>query len=174
MVLVGSFGAAVGLKGEVRVQSFTADPAAIAGYGPLLSEDGRAFEIVSLRQNAGGLVARVAGVATREAAEGLKGLPLHVPRGRLPAGGGAEYYRADLVGLRAVTADDAGFGLIVSVQNFGAGDLLEIAPEGGAGGTILLPFTKEAVPVIDIDGGRVVVAPPPGLLEPTEPEGDVS
>ncbi|MFO1187339.1 MAG: ribosome maturation factor RimM [Alphaproteobacteria bacterium] len=174
LVLVGSFGAPVGLKGEVRLQSFTADPAAIADYGPLVTQDGRAYEIVSLRQNAGGLVARVAGIATREAAEGLKGLALHAPRERLPAGESEDYYHADLVGLSAVLGSGAPFGKVISVQNFGAGDLLEIAPAGGAGSTVLVPFTKAAVPLVDLAGGRVVVAPPPGLLEPAVPEGEAS
>ena len=165
-VLIARIGAAHGIKGEVRVKAYTADPAGIGAYGPLEAPDGRVFEVASLRPAAGPaadmLVVRFKGVADRNAAEALNGLELSVPRDRLPPAGDDEYYHADLVGLSAVTRDGASLGTVVAVQNYGAGDLLEIAPKRGE--TLLVPFTRAAVPEVDVAGGRVIVDPPEGLL----------
>lgn len=176
LVLLGEFGRAHGLAGEVRLKSYTEDPKAIGGYGPLATGDGRSFTLTSLRQAAGDqpdlLVARVAGVTTREGAEALNRIPLHVAREALaPPADEDEFYLADLIGL-AVEGPDGPIGRVVGVPDYGSGELLEIAPEGG-GRTFLLPFTKRHVPVIDIAGGRVVVDPPEGLIEPL-PEADPS
>jgi 16S rRNA processing protein RimM len=165
-VTVARIGAAHGIKGEVRVKPLTEDPTAVATYGPLETDDGRRFEIEALREAGTMLVVRFKGVADRNAAEALTGLALSVPRERLPETGDDEFYHADLIGLAAATVDGAPLGTVVAVQNFGAGDLLEIAPP--AGKTILLPFTAAVVPEIDVAGGRVIVAPPPGLLDEDE------
>jgi 16S rRNA processing protein RimM len=131
-----------------------------------MAPDGRRFEIESARPAAGAspdmLVARLKGISDRSAAEALNGIELAVPRDRLPEADAGEYYYADLIGLDAVTVAGASLGTVVAVRNFGAGDLLEIAPERGD--TILVPFTQEIVPDVDQQAGRVVVDPPPGLI----------
>jgi 16S rRNA processing protein RimM len=171
-VLVARIGAAHGIRGEVRVKAFTADPADIAAYGPLEAADGRRFEVAGFRQAAGPaqdmLVVRFKGTGDRNAAETLNGLELSIPRDRLPPAGEDEYYHADLLGLSAVTSGGDPIGTVVAVHNFGAGDLLEVAPRRGE--TILVPFTRAVVPEVDLGAGRVVIDPPEGLLpEPEEP-----
>jgi len=152
----------------VRLKSFTAEPAAIASYGPLVTDDRRRFVLKGVRAASGGspdmLVARVEGVATREAAEALNRLRLYVGRDQLPPPEGEdEYLAADLVGL--VVEDGAGrvLGTVVAVPDYGGGDLLEIAPPRGP--TALLPFTKAFVPTVDLVRRRVVVDPPDDLFE---------
>ena len=161
-VLVGQFGAAHGIKGEVRLKSFTARPQDVGNYGPLTGDNGAKYEIETARMAAGTspdmLVVRVKGVRDRNAAETLNGIRLSMPQERLPPAEEGEYYHADLIGLSAVTAGGDSLGTIVGVPNYGAGDLLEIAPKRGA--TILVPFTDAAVPEVDVAGGRVVVVPP--------------
>jgi 16S rRNA processing protein RimM len=161
LIPVGVFGAAHGVRGEVRLKSYTADPADIAAYGPLCDAGrARSFEILSLRPIRDDLfVARVSGISDRNAAAALTNVTLYVPRDRLPAPQEDEFYHADLVGLRAETADGGCVGHVVAVQNFGAGDLLEIAVTESRE-TLLVPFTKAVVPVIDVAAGRVVVVPP--------------
>jgi 16S rRNA processing protein RimM len=176
LVLVAQVGAAHGIKGEVRLRSFTQVPADVAGYGPLTAPDGRAFEILAARSAAGSssaemLVVKFKGVADRNAAEKLNGIELSVPQERLPAAEEGEFYHADLIGLAAVTVGGAPLGTVVNVPNYGAGDLLEIAPPSGP--TILVPFTEAVVPEIDVAAGRIIVAPPPGLFDDGEAgEGD--
>ena len=158
-VTVARIGAAHGIRGEVRVKSFTAAPLDAVGYGPLDAPDGRRFTVKSARAiGPEMLVVHFAGIADRNAAETLNGLDLSVPRDRLPAAGADEFYHADLIGLAAVSPQGAALGTIVAVPNYGAGDLLEIAPP--AGPTLLVPFTAAAVPEIDIAAGKVVVVPP--------------
>ena len=161
VVRVGRIGAAHGIKGDVRLVSFTADPKAIGRYGPLQDESGtRRFEIEALRPVKDDLfVARFKGIATRDAAEALNNLDLYLPRAALPAAADDEFYHADLIGLRAVDTAGVEQGTVQNVLNFGGGDILEIAPAGG-GETLLLPFTKACVPVIDLAQRRVVVVPP--------------
>jgi 16S rRNA processing protein RimM len=161
LVLLGRFGAPHGVRGEIRLQSFTADPLAISTYGPLSDSSGaRQFVIVALRaQGKDMLVAQVEDVSDRSGADKLTGVELYLPRARLPEPEEDEFYLSDLEGLRAETTGGETLGHILRVQNFGAGDILEIMPDGG-GETILLPFTKSVVPVVDVAGGRVVVAPP--------------
>lgn len=163
MVLVAEIGAAHGIKGEVRLKSFTAVPLSVMDYGPLTAADGRTFELLSARPAAGSsspdmLVVRFKGVADRNAAEKLNRIELSVPQDRLPPAGEGEYYHADLIGLAAVTKDGAPLGTVVAVQNYGAGDLIEIAPPQGK--TLLIPFTDDAVPQVDVAGGHMVVEPP--------------
>jgi 16S rRNA processing protein RimM len=160
-IRVARIGAAHGVRGEVRLWSFTQDPMAVADYGPLQTEDGaRQFEIEALRQAKNFLVARIAGINDRDAAEGVRNLDLFVPRERLPAIEEPDtFYHADLVGLKAVTADGVDVGTVMALHNFGAGDIVEIAPEGG-GQTIMLPFTDATVPEIDMSARRIIVVPP--------------
>jgi 16S rRNA processing protein RimM len=158
-VCVAQIGAAHGLKGEVRLRSFTQDPAAITRYGALEAEDrSRSFQIESLREAKDAFVARLRGIDDRDAAEALCNVRLYVPRERLPEAGPDEFYHADLIGLAAVLKDGAAFGEVIAVENFGAGDILEIRRTDGT--TVMLPFTEIAVPEIDIAGGRIVVDPP--------------
>jgi 16S rRNA processing protein RimM len=148
------------MAGEVRVKSYTGESAALAAYGPLQDAEGtRSFEIEALRLLRGDLfVARIKGIGTRNAAEALAHTRLYVPRDRLAPLEAEEFLHADLIGLSAETTAGAPLGLIVAVQNFGAGDLIEIAPP--AGETLFVPFTRAYVPLIDLAGGRIVVDPP--------------
>jgi 16S rRNA processing protein RimM len=158
-VLLGEIGAAQGLKGEVRIRSFTQDPGAIASYGPLEDEQGRLVEIESLRVTPKVLIARVKGVTTREGAEALARTRLYVPRTRLPAREEDEWYHADLVGLAVIGKDGAALGTVIAVLNFGAGDLIEVRPAAG-GESLIVPFTEETVPEVDIAAGRLMLVPP--------------
>jgi 16S rRNA processing protein RimM len=164
-ILVGVFGAAHGIRGEVRLKSYTADPAAIGGYGPLYDGGGaRRFSIDALRPIGKDLfVARVAGVADRSAAEALNGTELFVPRDALSAPEEEEFYYADLIGLRVENEDGEIFGTVVAVHNFGAGDIVEIAPPADAANktTAMLAFTRALVPVVDVSAARIVVATNP-------------
>jgi 16S rRNA processing protein RimM len=163
-VCIAQIGAAHGVRGEVRLKPFTEDPLSVTRYGPLETEDGkRRFEIETARPARDMLVVRLKGVADRDAAEKLTNLRLYVARERLPEPEDDEFYYADLVGLAAVTADGAPFGTVKAMHNFGAGDLLEIEPVSG-GNTLLMPFTTAVVPVIDIKGGKVVIAPPDDVV----------
>ena len=147
------------MRGEVRVKSLTADPGAIGAYGPL-TDKGRArtFVFESLRPLKDDmLVARLAGVSTRTAAEALKGAEIFARRDQLPPPADDEFYYDDLIGLEAVDAEGAPIGRVVSLMNYGAGDVLEIAPVQG-GETLLLPFSKRVAPRIDFDAGRIVIA----------------
>ena len=169
-VCLGQFGAAHGVQGEVRLHSFTADPAAITSYGPLEGEDGRVFEIEAMRPAKDHFVAKIAGVADRNAAELLKNLKLYVPRARLPEPDEPdEFYHADLIGLAVVDRAGEKLGTVVAVHNFGAGDILEIAPAAGAE-TLMHPFSRTAVPVVDLAGGRLVVAPQESADDDDAPE----
>lgn len=172
-VVIARIGAAHGIKGEVRMKAFTESPSDIAAYGPLEAADGRTFEIEALRPAAGPskdmLVVRLKGVSDRNQAEALNGIELGVPRARLPAAGPDEFYHADLIGLAAHAPDGGIVGTILAVQNYGAGDLLEIAPPRGE--TLLIPFTRAIVPHVDLAGGRVTIDLPEGWMEDEE-EGD--
>ena len=160
LVLVGRFGAPQGVRGEIRIKSYTADPLAIGDYGPLSDETGaRKFEIERLRLlKEDMVVAKVKDLADRDAAGALTGVSLYVAREKLPAPDEDEFYIADLVGLSAVSPEGEAIGIVRNVLNFGAGDILEIAPP--AGETLMLPFTKEVAPSIDFSGGRITVVRP--------------
>jgi 16S rRNA processing protein RimM len=161
LILLGVFGAPQGVRGEVRVKSLTGEAAAIGAYGPLTDKKGaRTIVFDSLRSLKDGmLVARVAGVSTREGAEALKGVEIFARRDQLPPPSEDEFYYDDLVGLEAVDAAGAPLGRVVSLMDYGAGDVLEIAPVGG-GETLLLAFTKAVAPRIDFDAGQIVIEPP--------------
>lgn len=168
-ICVARIGAAHGLRGEVRLNSFTADPVAVTRYGALASADGtRAFEIESWRPGKGCLVVRFKGIGDRTAAERLCNVDLYVPRERLPPPEPGEFYHADLIGLTAVTAEGAAIGTVVAIHDFGAGDILEIKPR--AGPTLMLPFTEAAVPKVDTAGGTITVVPPAEASGPERQE----
>ncbi len=159
LILVGRVAGAFGVKGELRLTAYTDDPQALARYRDLRRADGSpALTLTGGRAQKGALIARAKEVATREDAEALRGLELYVPRDALPPPDEDEFYLADLVGLAAVTPTGEPLGRIKSVQNFGAGDLLEIAPETGP--SWWLPFTREAVPEVRISDGVVVAVRP--------------
>jgi 16S rRNA processing protein RimM len=170
LLLVGRIAAAHGLRGLVKLQCFTAEPGSIGSYGPLSDAAGkRVFEVTVLSPVKGGVLASIAGVNDRNAAEKLRGVELYMPRDRLPPAGEGEYYHADLVGLAVELKDGTPFGRVQAVENYGAGDLLAIVRPVGR--PVSLPFTEQVVPVVDIAGGRVVVDPPLGLVdEPKEEE----
>jgi 16S rRNA processing protein RimM len=164
-ICVARIGAAHGVRGAVKLWTFTEDPMAVMQYGPLATKDGaRKFEIAHAREAKGHLVATLKDVATREEAERLNGLELYIPRSKLPATGADEYYHADLIGLSAVNAAGEPIGRVTAIHNFGAGDIIEIAPAHGA--TMLLPFSNAVVPTVDLAAGHVVIE------LPREIEGD--
>ncbi|MFZ5719745.1 MAG: ribosome maturation factor RimM [Pseudomonadota bacterium] len=160
LIQVGRVAGAFGVRGEVRITSFTAEPAALLDYRDLKREDGTpALTLVSGREAKGGVVARAKEIETREQAEALRGLKLYIPRDVLPEPEEDEFYVTDLIGLSVETPDGEPLGAIRSVQDFGAGDLLEVQPpEGGA--TWYLPFTREAVPEVRIAEGKVIGVKP--------------
>jgi 16S rRNA processing protein RimM len=157
-VCIARIGAAHGVRGEVKLWPFTEDPMAVTRYGELSADDGRCFEIETVRLGKDFLVARLKGIRDRTAAEQLRNVDLYVPRDRLPELADEEYYHADLVGLRVENPDGTAVGTITAVHNFGAGDLLEIRPASGRD-TVMVPFTSNTVPIIDIAGGRIVLDP---------------
>lgn len=171
-VLLGHVAGAHGIRGEVLVKSYTEAPEDIGAYGPLTDDkSGRTLELKVLRVTPKGVVARIGGVADRNAAEALKGARLVVDRARLPEPEAEEYYHADLVGLAAVDAAGAEIGRVAAVVNYGAGDLLEIAL-AGARKTELVPFTPAFVPEVDVAGGRVVLVMPVAVGEREEGGND--
>ena len=159
-ILLGHIAGAHGIRGEVLIKTYTEAPENVGAYGPLSDESGtRTFNLKSARATPKGVVARLQGVDDRNAAEALKGIALYIERERLPAAADGEFYHADLIGLAAVDGDGKPLGEIVAVQNYGAGDLLEIRL-AGASKTELVPFTDAAVPEVDIAARRVVVILP--------------
>jgi 16S rRNA processing protein RimM len=164
-VCVAQIGAPHGVRGEVRLWVFTDDPMAVVRYGPLQTEDGaRRLEIESLRAAKDHLVVRMRGVGDRAAAERLTNVRLYVPREKLPPPEDNEtFYHADLIGLVAYDRQGTEVGTVAAVYNFGAGDILEIRPHSGE--TVMLPFSKAAVPTVDISRGRIVIDPPAGTFE---------
>ncbi|HEY0236535.1 MAG TPA: ribosome maturation factor RimM [Afipia sp.] len=164
-ICVARIGAAHGVRGEVKLWPFTEDPLAVLNYGPLSTKDGaRHFEVVRARVAKDHLVATLKGVANRDDAARVNGVELYIPRDALPETDEGEYYHADLIGLRAVDAQDGDIGKVVAIHNFGAGDIIEIAPAQGP--TLLLPFTDAVVPSVDLAAGKVVIE------LPQEIEGD--
>ena len=159
-ICVARIGAAHGVRGEVKLWSFTEDPAAVAGYGPLETQDGtRRFEIEALRPAKDHFVARIVGIEDRNAAENLRNVDLYIPRARLPEIDEADtFYHADLIGLKAVTRSGDDVGTVSAIHNFGATDVIEIKPP--AGEPLLMPFTDATVPEIDLSARRIVVVPP--------------
>lgn len=165
LLCVGAIAGAFGVKGEVRLKSFTADPEAIADYAPLTTEDGqRSFSVTLTRSIKNGFAARLGGVTTKEEADALRGLRLFAPRDRLPNLPDDEYYHADLIGVPVSDTGGTLLGEVIAVHNHGAADLLELKVPGNAA-TVLLPFTQAIVPTVDIVARRIVADPPDGLFE---------
>lgn len=153
-----------GVRGLVRIRPFTEAPEAVAAYGPVTDRaTGRSFVLTVTGVVKGAVTARIEGIADRSGAEAMKGTELWVRRDALPATEDEEYYHHDMIGLRVEGMDGAGLGEVAGVQNHGAGDLLELRLADG--GVVLVPFTRDCVPVVDIKGGRVVIDAPPGLLD---------
>ncbi|MHA6266298.1 ribosome maturation factor RimM [Aliiroseovarius sp. CAU 1755] len=163
-ICVGAIAGAFGVKGEVRVKSFCADPEAIGDYGPLWSENGaRQFVLVLDRPIKNGFAARIDGVRTKEDADALKGVRLFADRDALPTLPDDEYYHADLIGLTVLDTGGRALGRVSAVHNHGASDVLEVQGPGLKTGA-LLPFTLEAVPTVDLAAGRIIADPPEGVF----------
>jgi 16S rRNA processing protein RimM len=164
---VGIVTGAHGVRGAVRLKSFTAEPESIAAYGPLEDEKGeRRFALRLVGSAKGVLIAVIPGIDDRDRAEALRGLRLYLRRSALPPPDEDEYYHADLIGLAVTLADGTALGTVRAVHDLGAGDTLEV--ERLAGPPVMVPFTRAVVPVVDLDAGRLFIDPPPGLLEPTK------
>ena len=158
-ICVARIGVAHGVRGAVKLWTFTEDPLAVKHYGPLSTKDGaRQFEVTHVREAKDHLVATLKGVASREDAERLNGIELYIARDKLPETDEDEYYHADLIGLAAVNAANEAIGRVIAIHNFGAGDIIEIAPASGP--TLLLPFTNAVVPTVDLANRRVVIELP--------------
>lgn len=171
LVCVGAVAGAFGVAGEARIKSFCAEPEAIADYGPLSTGDGaRRFTLRITRAVKEGFAARLSGVTSREQAEALKGTRLYAVRDRMPTLLDDEYYHADLVGLAVLDTGGTEIGKVRAVHDHGAGDMLEVTCSGGGrvGRTVLIPFTRMAVPTVDLAGGRIVADPPEGALDSNE------
>jgi 16S rRNA processing protein RimM len=160
-VIVAKIGAAHGVRGEVKLWTFTQEPMAVTQYGPLETEDGkRRFEIEAVRAAGNHLVARLKGIGDRDAAQALTNTELYVRRDRLPTIDEDDtYYHSDLVGLDAIGEDGAQIGTVHAVHDFGAGSVLEITPLG-SGDTLMLPFTETTVPKVDLAAKQIVIVPP--------------
>ena len=165
-ICIARIGAPHGVRGAVKLWTFTEDPFAVQAYGPLVTKDGaRSFEVATAREAKGHLVATLKGIATREEAERLNGIELYVAREKLPETDDNEYYHADLIGLSAVSPAQEPIGRVVAIHNFGAGDIIEIAPPSGP--TLLLPFTNAVVPTVDLAARRVVIELPGEIVGDT-------
>ncbi len=168
-VLVGVIVGAHGIKGEVKLKSFTSEPSNIGRYGTLHTSLGRSFEIAKLKPAKDGFIASLKGVADRNAAEALKGLELFVAREKLPKLREREAYAHDLIGLEVARENGSRLGKLVAMPNYGAGDLLEVAVDGSSE-TVLIPFSKAFVPQDDFTNGKITVNLPEGYLDAGEPE----
>ena len=165
MIFVGAIAGAFGVKGEVRLKSFTSEPEAIAAYGPVFTQDGdRSFNIFLTGQLKNALSAKLSGIDKKEDADALKGLKLFVPRNKFPQLKDDEFYYADLVGLSVFDSSGLKIGKVHSVQNHGASDTLEIS-RLNSNATVLLPFTRKNVPNVDTKASRIIIDPPHGFFE---------
>ena len=165
---VGVVTGAQGVRGAVRIKSFTEVPEAVTAYGPVEDESGqRHFELKACGTAKGVVIARISGVENRDQAEALRGLRLYLRRSALPHTEPEEYYHADLIGLEAVLRDGTPVGQVRAIYEFGAGDTLELSRDGAP--PVLVPFTREVVPIVAPTEGRLVVEPPVGLLDDSKP-----
>jgi len=163
-ICVGVIAGAFGVRGEVRLKSFCSAPEDIANYGPLWTEDGaRSFTVEITRPVKNGFAALIEGVSSKESADALRGTRLFVDRTALPSLPDDEFYHADLIGLDVVDTGGAALGRVTAVHNHGAGDLLEVSGPG-LKNPVLLPFTRAAVPTVDLAAGRIVADPPEGTF----------
>ena len=164
LVCVGAIAGAFGVRGEVRIKSFCAEPSAIEAYSPLLSQDGaQQFTLSLIGTTKGGFTARIMEITNKEHADAHKGTKLYAPRNRLPGLDSDEYYYSDLIGLRVLDTGGAELGKVKAVLNHGADDLIEMQPKTG-GQSALIPFTKAIVPTVDIATGTLIIDPPEGLF----------
>ncbi len=171
-ICVGIVTGAQGVRGAVRIKSFTATPEDVAAYGPVADETGaREFTLRPVGRAKGVVIATITGIVDRDAAERLKGARLYVARDRLPPAPEDEYYHADLIGLAVVLRDGTVLGRVRAVHEYGAGDSLEVAREDGR--TVMVPFTRAVVPEVDLAAGRLVIDPPDGLLEDKPVEAEI-
>ena len=165
MILVGALAGAFGVKGEVRLKSFTADPVSIAAYSPLFNKDGtKSFDVFLTGKIKNAFSARLSGITSKQQADAMRGLKLFIPRSRLPQLSHDEFYYSDLEGLEVFDAGGQILGYINGLQNHGANDLLEIEIIGTSR-TVLMPFTRLNVPTVDLKSGKVIIDPPDGLFE---------
>ena len=164
MICVAAIAGAFGVHGDVRLKSFTADPSALEAYAPLVTQDNaQSFTVHLTGRTKNALTGRLSGITSKEQADALKGVKLFVPRDRLPSLPDDEFYHADLEGLHVFDSGGQDWGRVITVQNHGASDLLEIqGPNLKA--SILLPFTRAAVPTVDLAEGKIIIDPPDGLL----------
>jgi 16S rRNA processing protein RimM len=167
-VCLGVIVGAKGLRGEVRIKSFTEDPADVGAYGPVTADDGRSFKISVVGAAQGVVIAKLGGIADRTQAEALKGTELFVERGALPAAEDGSFYHADLIGAEVRLTTGEVLGKVSALHNFGGGDMMEV---GEGRSSVLIPLTSEAIETLDVAGGRVVVHPIPGLLGGESDEG---
>ena len=164
-VCVGAIAGASGIKGVVRIAAFTERPEDLVAYGPVMDEDGeRVFEITLTGRSKKQVLATIAGITDRNGAEALKGTRLYADRARLPVPQADEFYYDDLLGLRVELGDGTVLGTVESVDDYGAGHVLDVARAGG-GAPLVVPFTRAVVPVVDMAGGKLVLDPPAGLLD---------
>ena len=164
LVCVGQIGGAYGVHGDVRLRSFCQQPEAIAAYAPLVTEDGRSFELRLGNELKDGFAATLSGVSTKEDADALRGVRLYAPRDRLPKPDEGEFYHADLIGLEVRDLTGAIVGKVKAVQEQGAGELLEITRKGQSE-TVFIPFTLAFVPTVDLENGQLIIDPPDGLID---------
>jgi len=167
LICVGAISGAFGVKGEVRIKSFCADPAAIGDYNPLMTEDGKEYTVGITRSVKGGFAAVISGVDNKEDADALKSTRLYTERAKLPVLPDDEYYHSDLIGLAVLDTGGELLGKIKAVHDHGAGDILEITGSG-LKSEVLLPFTKAIVPTVDLTAGCIVIDPPEGAFIPSE------
>lgn len=163
LICVGAIAGAYGVRGEVRVKSFCAVPEDIAGYNPLHDDQGRPYTLAVLHPIKHALAVRIAEIASKEDADALRGTQLYARRDQLPSLPDDEFYHADLIGLEVFDTGGQAIGHVKTVQNHGADDLLEVQLAGGAA-TVFVPFTKAAVPTVDLASGRIIADPPDGIL----------
>lgn len=164
LIRVGRVAGAFGVRGEVRLTAYTERPLALVGYKVLLREDGSpGLTLVSGREAKGTVIARANEIETKEEADALRGLDLYIPRAALPEPDEDEFYAADLIGLEAVAPDGTPLGKVRQVQDFGAGDIIEVQPDGAA--SWFIAFTRETVPQVDLAARRLVIARPPEISE---------
>lgn len=164
LICVGAVAGAFGVRGEVRLKSFCADPGAIADYNPLSLADGKAVDVTLTRPLKGGFAARLSGIASKEAADALRGARLYAPRDRLPGLPDDEFYHADLIGLTVLDTGGADLGRVHAIHDHGAGDILEVMGPG-IRNSVMVPFTLANVPTVDLASRRIVIDPPLGLFD---------
>ena len=162
-VCLGVVVASKGLRGEVRVKSYTEDPQDVAAYGPVSTDNGRMLKLTVTGSGKGVVIAKVDGVDDRTQADALKGLNLYVDRGALPPPGADSLYQADLIGLLVERIDGETLGMVTAFHNFGGGDVMEVENAGGQ--AVLIPFAETAIAEVDVKGRRILVTPLPGLFD---------